>query len=99
MNLKELATKPVLTKLTIEDEETITTYGEQLDFYVYDKQPIDVFLQLSQAQSVADQNKIADIMSELILDKNGKRVINKGHALPPKVLAKALILITDLLSK
>ena len=99
MNLKELATKPALVKLTIDDEEIVKQYGDTLDFYVYDKHQLDVFVELSTAQTSGDQNRINDLMSKLILDQNGKQVITKGYVLPPKVLSKALALVMDLLSK
>ena len=55
MNLKELATKPALVKLTIDDEEIVKQYGDTLDFYVYDKHQLDVFVELSTAQTPISQ--------------------------------------------
>ena len=40
MKLKELATKPQLVKIVLDDEAIIKEYNEPLEFYVYDKQPL-----------------------------------------------------------
>jgi len=47
MRLKELATKPQLTKITIDSAELVEKYGDALTFYMYDRQSLDVFSKLA----------------------------------------------------
>ena len=47
MNLKNLAKKPELIKLTIDNEDIVKEFGEPLDFYCYDRHPMDVFLKVA----------------------------------------------------
>jgi len=51
MKLKDLATKPKLEKLTIQKPELVEKYGDELDFYVYDRQPLDVYGRLASRQN------------------------------------------------
>ncbi len=44
--LKELATKPQLVKVTLDDADTIKEYPEGLEFFVWDKQPLEDFIQI-----------------------------------------------------
>jgi hypothetical protein len=42
MKLEKLASKPQLIKLIIDDAEIIEEFGEPLEFWTWDRQPIDV---------------------------------------------------------
>ena len=46
MKLSELAVKPKLSKVTITEEHIVEKYGEELDFYIWDRQPLDIFAKL-----------------------------------------------------
>jgi hypothetical protein len=47
MKLAELAKKPQLIKVTITDEDIVTEFGEALEFWTWDRQPMDTFLKLA----------------------------------------------------
>ena len=47
MKLSELAQKPRLEKITITSETLVEKYGDELDFFIYDRQPIDIFTKLA----------------------------------------------------
>ena len=40
MKLSELAKKPQLQKITITDEALVEKYGDELEFFIYDRQPL-----------------------------------------------------------
>ena len=43
MKLNQLAAKPQLIRVEINDEETIKQFGESLEFWIWDRQPMDKF--------------------------------------------------------
>ena len=47
MNITQLASKPQLIQLTLDDEDTIDRYGEALDFHIWDRQPLEKFVQFA----------------------------------------------------
>jgi hypothetical protein len=85
MKLKDLAKKPELIKITLDDKEIIEQYGEPLDFYTWDRQPMDVFLKIASSEN-RDMSVIAEAMKDLILDEEGIAVMKDGFVLPSKVL-------------
>ena len=98
MKLSELADKPKLIQLTVTDEDIIEKYGEELEFWVYDRQPLDTFSKLA---SATDDNleSITEIMGDLILDESGNRVMEEGKILPLDVLGKCITKVTETLGK
>ena len=92
MKLKELSQKPKLIKLTIKEEKLVEKYGDELDFYVYDRQPINVFTSLASGEMVG-------LMQEMILDEDGKPVSEEGEVLPMDVVSEAVRLVSETLGK
>ena len=98
MKLKELSTKPQLIKITLDDEEIVAEYGEPLEFWVYDKQPIQKFIKFMSADQAA-AGEMVDFCQELILDEDGAPVIGQGEVLPMKVMIKAVNGVVTTLGK
>jgi hypothetical protein len=98
MKLSQLTAKPQLIEITIDDEETITEFGESITFHTWDRQPLDVFMKLANTDHSNTAN-IVDIVRTLILDEKGKEVISKDNVLPTHVLMKAIGKVTDILGK
>ena len=46
LKLTQLAAKPQLVKITIDDESIKEKYGDELEFWIYDRQPIDKFIKI-----------------------------------------------------
>lgn len=89
MKLAELAREAQLTQITIDDEATVEKYGEAIDFWVHDRQPMDVFLKLA----TIDQNNMEDIMgtiAKMVLNEEGKPVIDEKNILPMDILMKVV---------
>ena len=66
MDLKQLVAKPQLKLVKLDDAETVKEYGEALEFYVYDRQPVDVFVKMASLRS-EDFGEIVKIVNSLIL--------------------------------
>jgi hypothetical protein len=98
MKLSQLAAKPQLIEIVLDDEATIKQYAEPLTFHTWDRQPMDVFVKLANT----DQNNIGnmlDIVKNMILDDQGRPVLQDDAMLPTPVLMAAIGRITDLLGK
>ena len=89
MKLQDLAAKPKLIKITIDDEETIATYGEPLEFYVYDRQPVENFMRLARLGE-GDFGDLVRATSDLILDEAGNKIITDENVLPQKVYTRVI---------
>jgi hypothetical protein len=98
MKLSQITAKPQLIEVVIDDEDTISEFGESLSFYTWDRQPMDVFLKLANIEQDADNNVIA-IVKTLILDENGKEILADNRTLPAKLLMKSIAKVTELLGK
>lgn len=98
MKLTQLAAKPKLVKFTLDDNETVEEYGEPIEFYMYDRQPLDIFLRMA-ALSGKDNTEMIVVVKDLILDEEGKTVINNDTLLPSKVMLKVIAAVIEKLGK
>lgn len=98
MDLTKLASKPQLIKITLEDADTLEKYGESIEFYIYDRQDIPTFARMA----TLDPSNFADaagLVSQLILDSEGKPILNAGMTLPTDVMMKAIAQVIETLGK
>lgn len=98
MKLSELSAKPQLIKISIDDEDTINEYGEAIDFWTWDRQPLDIFMTLAGANQ-SDIPGMFEILRKLILDDNAKELVTEENMLPTKILMKVINKITEQLGK
>ena len=98
MKLSQLTAKPQLVLVKIDDEDTIKEYKEPLEFYTWDRQPLDVFMKLASATQ-ENTGMIIEVVRTLILDENGKVLLDKDNMLPTNLLMRAISKVTDLLGK
>lgn len=98
MKLNQIAAKPKLITVVLDDEEVIKEFGEPVEFYTWDRQPLDTFMKLANANQ-QDQSQMIDIVRTLILDENGKQIIDGENMLPVNVLVKAIAKIVEKLGK
>lgn len=98
MKLHQLAAKPQLVPFVLDDEETIKEFGESVEFYSYDRQPIETFMKLANAQQ-QDTGSMIEIIRTLILDDKGKQIITADQMLPTSILLKAIAKIVGTLGK
>jgi hypothetical protein len=98
MQLEQLAVQPQLTKLTISEPKIVEKYGEELEFYVYDRQKLDVFAKMA---TITEENAMqySTILTDLILNDKGEPVMSEDKILPIDVLTEAIKLIGEMLGK
>jgi len=90
MNLSELAKEPKLTKVTIDDSQLVEKYGENIEFWVYDRVDMSTFMKLANLEGKQQMEEVVDVMKNLILDEKGKAIINDKNILPNDVMIKAV---------
>ena len=98
MKLSELATKPQLTKITIDSEEVVEKYGETIDFYVLDRLPLEKYTKLASVKT-EDFSSMIDLVKELVLDEDGKPVMDEEHVLPTDLLNEAMVKVVEVVGK
>ena len=98
MKLSQLAAKPQLIKILLTDEDTVTNYGDELEFWIYDRQDMDSFVKLATMDT--DQfDKLAATVNDMILNEDGTKVVKDGLCLPTDVMMKAIQKVIEVLGK
>jgi hypothetical protein len=98
MKLSQITSEPKLIEIVLDDEDTVKQYGEAITFHTYDRQPMDIFMRLANV----DQKNTGDLISivkTLILDEEGKQILNDKNMLPTGILMKAIAKVTEQLGK
>lgn len=98
MKLSQLAGKPQLIEITIDDEDIVAEFGEALTFHTWDRQPMDTFLKLA-AVDAQNYASIIDAVIMLVLDDAGKPILNKETSLPTKVMMRVITKVVEGLGK
>jgi hypothetical protein len=90
MKLQALAAKPQLTKITINDEKIVEKYGETLEFYVYDRHNMDLYLKLAAMSGSEDPAELFRLFEDLIYDENGTKILEDNQLLPTDIMVKVI---------
>ncbi len=98
MKLAELSQKPQLIKIILDEPKIIEQFNEELEFFVYDRQPIDVFSKLANADQ-GDIGGLIVLLKDLILDEDGNQIIDDERVLPMDVMVEAVKKIGERLGK
>jgi hypothetical protein len=98
MKLSELSRKPQLIKKTLEDADTVAEYGEPVEFWTWDRQPMSVFLKLA-AVDAGNYATVFDAVRELVLDENGDRILTDEAMLPTPVMMRVITEVIEGLGK
>ena len=89
MKLSEIAKAPKLIKIVLDKDKIVEEYGEPLEFFIYDRQPLEVFGRLANAEK-ENFSQIADLMKDLILDEEGKPVMSEDKQLPFDIVVETM---------
>ena len=98
MKLSELSKKPQLVVMALDDEETVKEYGEPIEFYTWDRQPMDLFMKMGSLDS-QNQGAIIDVVKDLIMDEKGNKLIEGENTLPGKILMRVMTKVVEGLGK
>ena len=97
MKITELTAKPTLTKITIDDEALVEKYGEEIEFWVWDRQPLEKYVAM--AQNGGDTGVVMNLAKEMILDETGNQVMTDDKTLPSDIAMRALTKVIETLGK
>lgn len=95
MKISDLAKDPELVKIVIDDETIVEKYGEPIEFFTLDRQPMDVFLKLASAKQ-DDPASMIKSLKPLLLDEKGDQVITGNKMIPTDIL---VLIIAKLVSR
>ena len=98
MKLERLASKPQLTKLTIDNPDIVETYGEELEFYVWDRLDMATYTKLAGIDQ-SDVTVMYAALRDMILDADGKPVMTDELVLPMDVMTAAVEKVVARLGK
>lgn len=98
MKLSQIAAKPQLIKIELSDDEILAEFGEAIEFWTWDRQPLETFMRLANANQ-QDIGNMIDVIRTLILDENSHPIIAKDNMLPTNILMKVIAKIVEKLGK
>ena len=98
MKLSELAKKPQLIKMSIDDEDIVKEFGEAIEFYTWDRQPMDVFMKLANVNP-DNAGSVIEAVKQLVLDETGQPIITADTMLPTKIMMRVLTRVVESLGK
>lgn len=98
MRLTQLAKKPELIKLTLDDEETVKEFGDELEFWIYDRTPIDTFVKMATLKD-GEFATMVETVNNLVLDEDGTPIVKDGYMIPTHVLSKVITKVVETLGK
>ena len=98
MKLSELAKKPQLIPVTIDDADIVADYGSVIEFWTWDRQPMDVFLKLASING-ENQAAVMEAVKELVLNEDGTQVITNDVSLPTRVMMRVITKVVEGLGK
>jgi hypothetical protein len=98
MRLTQLAAKPKLVKIIIDDEDVVKEYGESLEFHIWDRQPMDKFVKLAQMKA-EDFGDLVEAVNSMVLDEEGNPVLKDDLVLPTNIMTKVIGKVVETLGK
>jgi hypothetical protein len=98
MKLKDLAKKPQLIEMTLDDEDIVKEFGEPLTFWTWDRQPMDIFLKLA-AIDPSNYASVIDAVKSLILDEEGRAILSQDCSLPTNIMMRVIGKVVEGLGK
>lgn len=98
MKLTQLAAKPQLVRIELTDESIIKQFGEPLEFWIWDRQPMDKFIRLAQMKG-EDMGELIEAVNNMVLDEEGQPVVKDGLVLPTDIMTKVIGRVVETLGK
>lgn len=99
MDIKELAKKPELIKMVLDNEEIVKNYGESVTFYMKDQVDLTTYFDFFRSQGEKDGDKLSEILRKLILSESGEPVLGPEDQLPIDITVELLVKVNDCLGK
>lgn len=98
LKLTQLASKPQLIKITLDKPEIIEKYGDELEFWIMDRQPIDQFIKMA-TLGADNYGEMIKMVNALVLDELGNPAVKEDEALPNDVMMAVIGAVVERLGK
>jgi hypothetical protein len=98
MKLSQLKAKPQLVKIVIDDEDIVKEFGETVEFWTWDRHPMDTFLRMA-SNGEQDIATLITAVQDLVLDEEGKPVLSDDEILPMPIMMKVVQKVVEGLGK
>jgi len=98
MKLTQLTAKPQLIKIELDDEDVITEYGEAIEFWIWDRQPMSNFVKFANLKE-DDIGSMMSTIQDLVLDEHGNKFLSDETTIPIPVLTKVIGRVVETLGK
>jgi len=98
MKLTQLAAKPQLIKIELLDDEIEQEYGEAIEFWIWDRQPMSNFVKFANLKE-DDIGSMMATIQDLVLDEEGKKFLTDETTIPIPVLTKVIQRVVETLGK
>ena len=99
MDISQLAKKPELVKLVLDDQELVNTYGEEITFFMLDVIDINTYFDFYKNQNEQDGERLMHVLRKIILNEQGNPAIAEDSILPVDITLNVLMKISDHLGK
>jgi len=99
MDIKKFAKKAELVEIILDEEAIVSEYGEPITFYMKDFVDINTYFDFFRAQSTKSGDELQGLLSKIILNKEGKVVLEEGEHFPIDITIAALTRINECLGK
>ena len=98
MKLTKLAAKPQLVKIELNDEDIVKEYGEPVEFWIWDRQPMDKYIRLAQL-SGENTGELIKAVNDMVLDEDGTPILTDEAVLPSSVMTRVIGKVVETLGK
>jgi hypothetical protein len=99
MDIKQLAKKPQLVQIVIDEADIVSAYGEPVTFYMRDFVDINTYFEFFKSQGEKNGDSLTKILTQIILNKDGEPVLAEDEKLPIDISVAALTKINETLGK
>lgn len=99
MNIKELASKPQLVQIILDDPTIVEKYGDTITFYTYDVVSLSTYFGFYDARSEGQMNTLEKMIRKLVLLEDGSPAIAEDEDLPIDIATEVIKKIGDTLGK
>jgi len=99
MDIKDLAKKPELVKIVLDNEEIVKNYGEAVTFYMKDQVDLNTYFDFFRSQGEKDGDKLTEILRKLVLNEQGQTVLGPDDQLPIDITVELLVKVNECLGK
>lgn len=99
MDIKQLARKPQLIEIVLDDAELVAEYGEPIRFWMMDYVDISTYFDFFRSQGEGNGEQLNQLLRSIILNAEGQPVLEADEALPINISVAALSKINETLGK